>query len=248
MVLVEVSVEGVVGLRAAERGGAARIELASSLIEGGTTPSHGALERARAGCALALVALIRPRGGDFLYGPEERAVMRADVLAAKELGLEGVALGCLTAEGEVDEAATGELVELARPLQVVFHRAFDLVRDPRATLETLIRLGLDRVLSSGQERTALAGIPCLRGLVEQARGRIALVAAGGVRAENAPAIVAGTGVRELHLSGGARVESAMRHRNPRPRLAGAARAPEEYARWETDEELVRAVVRSLAGA
>ncbi len=245
MVAVEVSVESVEGACAAERAGAARVELCSGASEGGLTASPGAQQRARERCRLELVSLIRPRGGDFLYTDEERAVMRADVLAAREVGLDGVALGCLDESGDVDLRALAELVDLARPLTLTFHRAFDLVRDPRAALEVLIDLGIDRVLTSGRERTALEGLAGLRALVELARDRIEVVAAGGVREGNARAIAAGAGVRSVHLAPRLRVESSLRHRNTRPRLASSD-AAEPYARWETDESAVRAVVRELA--
>lgn len=220
----EVCVEGVEGALAAERGGADRVELCAGLAEGGTTPSLGALERARSALTLPLVALVRPRAGNFVYTEEELAVQRRDVLAAKELDLHGVALGVLTAAGEIDVARTAELVELARPLRVTFHRAFDEVREPLRALETLVELGIERVLTSGGAPNAPAGSAMLRALIERAQQRITVLAGGGVRAHNVLELVRATGVREVHGSA--------------YRLVDGARVPDEAA--------VRAVVRALA--
>jgi copper homeostasis protein len=235
MVTVEICVESVAGVRAAREGGAQRVELCCALGEGGLTPSAGALAAAVAVGGIEVVVLVRPRGGDFLYSAEEFALVERDVEHARELGAQGVAVGCLDAEGRVDAERLARLVARARPLAVCFHRAFDLVREPERELETLVALGVKRVLSAGGARTAL---------VRAARGRLAVVAAGGVRPENAPALVRECGLAEVHLSAAARVESAMRFRNAAPRL-GSARAPEEYAHWDTDAGRVRALVAAL---
>jgi len=241
---VEVCVEGAPGVAAAARAGAARAELCAALGEGGTSASHGALVRARRVSGIALTALVRPRAGDFLYSDEELAVMAEDVEAARALGLAGVALGCLTAEGAVDEERTAALCARARPLELTFHRAFDHARDPGEALEALVRLGFARVLSSGGAESAWKGRAELARLVRQAAGRLTIVAAGGVRAEHARALVEASGVRALHLSASTRRESAMRHRTPHPSL-GAARASESYAHWDTDEARVRALFDAL---
>ncbi len=241
-VAVEVCVESLAGLRAARAAGARRVELCSGLDVGGLTPSRGLLEACLAEGGIEVVVLLRPRGGDFLYAPDELAVLERDLDAARAAGAAGVALGCLTPDGDVDAAATARLVARARPLPVTFHRAFDLVRAPERALETLVGLGLARVLSSGQAATAFEGRTALAALVREARGRLTVIAGGGVRAENARALVAASGVRELHLSGAVRRASAMRHRNAAVRLG---RAGEEYERWETDEAAVRALVQAL---
>ena len=237
---VEICVDSVQGCRAAAEGGAARVELCSAMSEGGTTPSAGLLAEACAG-GIEVVVLVRPRAGDFLYGEDELAVMRRDIRAAKAAGARGVALGVLTADGDVDGARTAELVALARPLQVCFHRAFDAARDLRAALDLLLELGIDRVLSSGGAARAEDGLPLLAELVRHAGERLSVVPAGGVRAHNAAAILRASGARELHLSARASHPSPMRHRNPALRL-GAGTAPDEYERMSTDVELVRAVV------
>ena len=134
MVQVEICIDSVVGAVAAERGGADRVELCANLFEGGVTPSAGCIRVTREQCALKLHVIIRPRGGDFLYSDAEFAVMREDVRVAKELGADGVVLGLLTAAGEIDASRTRELIALARPLSVTFHRAFDVCRDPAAAV------------------------------------------------------------------------------------------------------------------
>lgn len=241
-VRVEVCVEGVEGLRAARAAGAQRVELCCALATGGLTPSLAQLEACLAEGGIEVGVLARPRGGDFLYSAAEFAVLEREVEQARAAGAAGVALGCLTAEGEIEAARCARLIERARPLAVTFHRAFDLVREPGRALETLIALGVTRVLSSGQGPSAFEGRARLAELVRQARGRVALVAAGGVRAEHARALVRASGVRELHLSAARRAPSAMRFQNPSVRLG---RAGEEYELWRTDEDQVRALVRAL---
>src|SRR5215831_13150816 len=148
---IEICVDSVAGASAAERGGADRVELCDNLLEGGTTPSAGCIKVVRQGLKIGLQVIIRPRGGDFLYTEHELAVMREDIRIAKDLGANGVVLGCLTSNGAIDRDRTAELIALARPLNVTFHRAFDMCRDPHQALENLVTLGMDRVLTSGQE-------------------------------------------------------------------------------------------------
>jgi len=245
MALLELCVEGLEDVRVARAAGVARVELAAALVEGGLTPGPGLLERAAAEPGIECVALLRPRGGDFLYSPAEFEVLRADLEALRGLGLAGVALGCLTAEGEVDEERTRELVERARPLKVTFHRAFDGVRDPRAALESLLRLGVDRVLTSGQAASALEGAPRLAQLVDQARGRIEVIAAGGVRPANVRQVLARSGVPAVHCALMRRLPSAMRSAREAPSLASGGRTVEAFDRWETDPEALGALLAGL---
>src|SRR5258707_1299456 len=156
--LVEICVDSAVGAFAAERGGADRVELCDNLMEGGTTPSGGCIKVARRGLKIGLQVIIRPRGGDFLYNTQELDVMREDIRMAKDLGADGVVLGCLTSEGDIDRARTEELIRLARPLNVTFHRAFDMCREPQQALDHLIEVGANRVLTSGQEASCVEGL------------------------------------------------------------------------------------------
>src|SRR5690349_2336120 len=171
-ITIEVCVDSVESAMAAERGGADRVELCDNLLEGGTTPSAGTIKVARQQLKIGLQVIIRPRGGDFLYNDHEIDVMKEDIRTAKELGANGVVIGCLTAEGDIDRDLTRQLLELARPMNVTFHRAFDMCRDPQRGLEDLVALGADRVLTSGQEASCLEGLELLAALQKQAAGRI----------------------------------------------------------------------------
>lgn len=247
MMRVEICVDSVESALAAERGGADRVELCDNLFEGGTTPSAGCIRVARQRLKLGLQVMIRPRGGDFLYSETEFEVMREDVAVAKELGADGVVFGLLTATGDIDEARTAELIALARPMNVTFHRAFDVCRDAAAGLEALVRLGVDRVLTSGQEASCVEGLEMLAALQRQAGDRIIVLAGGGLTPRNVGRVVASTGVAEVHLSARSTIESGMQYRNPRVPMGGTLRPP-EFSRKATDEAQVRAVVAGFASA
>lgn len=244
--MVEVCVESLAGVRVARTAGAERVELCTALGEGGLTPSAGLVEASVALGGIEVVVLARPRGGDFLYDDEEFAVLEREVAFARERGAAGVALGVLTRDGAPDVARCERLVARARPLAVTFHRAFDHVREPLSALEQLIELGIERVLTSGQAASAPAGSERLAALVGAARGRIQVIAAGGVRPENVSALCAATGVPAVHFSASRAAPSAMDHRNPEVRLAAAGTMDEAW-RPEVDVERVHAVLASLRG-
>ena len=241
---VEICVDSPAGAFAAERGGADRVELCDNLLEGGTTPSAGSIAVARRGLKIGLQVIIRPRGGDFLYNEEEMAVMREDIRVAREAKADGVVIGCLTPEGEIDVERIRELMTLARPMNVTFHRAFDMCQDPRKGLEELIALGIDRVLTSGQEASCIEGIELLAELQRQAKGRIIIMPGGGLTLRNIRKVAELTGVTEVHLSARSSVESGMTHRNTRVFMGGALRPP-EYSWKTTDEEMVRSLMQAL---
>lgn len=186
-----------------EREGAGRIELCGWEAEGGTSPSVALIKETCSRLKIPVFAFIRPRGGDYVYSDAELDGVIREIAAAKGSGAAGIVAGVLRRDGSVDEAATARLVAAARPLPFTFHRAFDEVPDPTAALDALIRLGVDRVLTAGGRGTAEEGIPVLRDLVAHAKGRIAILAGGGVRAHNVAAIVRDTGVREVHAKSGA---------------------------------------------
>lgn len=242
-VRVEVCVDSVPSAVAAQEGGAHRVELCDNLLEGGTTPSAGAVEVARRRLAIGLQVIVRPRGGDFCYSDLDYDVMRRDVALAKDLGADGVVIGILTDEGRVDLERTRGLVELARPLSVTFHRAFDMTRDAREALEDLAGLGIDRVLTTGQEDSIWDGLDLVAELVKRAGDRI-VVMPGGCHDRNVRAVVARTGAREVHVVGARTVESRMRHRNLRCFMGGVLR-PSEYSRDETDPRRIRAIVDAV---
>jgi copper homeostasis protein len=242
--LLEVCVDSPEAALAAQAGGAQRVELCSALGEGGLTPSLGAIELARAGLAIELFVLIRPRAGDFLYSAAELAVARRDIELCAQAGARGVVLGVLRRDGTIDRERTAALIECARPLAVSFHRAFDLTREPERALEELIELGVERVLTSGAERTALEGAALLRRLVERAGERIIVMPGGGIRASNVRELVRRTGARELHFTARAEMASPMEFHNPRCAM-GSKASQGEYELRPTDPELVRSIRAAL---
>lgn len=244
-VLVEACVDSVESASAAERGGAGRIELCADLHDAGTTPSAGMIEACAARVAIPVFVIVRPRGGDFIVSEDELDVMRRDVRRARDLGARGVVIGALTPSGEIDVATTGALIEEARGLPVTFHRAFDQTRDLARSLDTLIALGVARVLTSGGAATALEGAETIAALVRQGGERIVVMAGGGVRGSHASELVARTLAREVHVRGTRVIEGASTFFNERVRLRKPLPA-DELAREETDEHRIRAFVEAVA--
>lgn len=212
-ILIEACVETEEDARRAEAAGADRIELSAALEVGGVTPSIGLLERVVAAVALPVVALVRPRVGDFVHDAGESAAIRRDVAALRAAGAAGVAVGGLDATGGLDVALLRACAAEAEGIELVCHRAFDVARDREAALATLLELGFDRVLTSGGAATAEAGAASLARLVQRSAGAIVVLVAGGVGPGNAAAICAATGCVELHGSfrgdeGGSRASDA----------------------------------------
>ena len=193
----------------AQRAGADRIEFCSGPEEGGVTPSAGLIRMAREKLRIPLYPIIRPREGDFLYSEEEFEVMLRDVAWCREIGCDGVVIGILLADGSVDLARCAKLVETAYPLGVTFHRAFDRARDPFVALETVIGIGCERILTSGQRPVAMEGVELLRELVREADERIVIMPGSGVRASNIAELAAQTGAVEFHTSARVAQPSAM---------------------------------------
>ena len=241
--ICEICVDSVAGVRAAKACGAARVELCASLLEGGITPSRGTIRQARTVCGIGLNVIIRPRGGDFLFDDDEFAAMEADIETAKAEGADGVVIGQLAADGRIDVARTRDLMARARPLAVTFHRAFDMTPDPLEALETLVELGIDRVLTSGQEASVLEGLPLIRELVEKAGQRIIVMPGGGITARNAERIVAAARPREMHFAALELAEGGMRFRRPHVFMGGELRPP-EYERLVTSANTIRAVMKN----
>lgn len=246
-VIVEACVDSVESARAAEAGGAGRIELSANLYEGGTSPSPGLMALTRERVKIPIHVLVRPRGGDFMYDEDEVRVMLGDIAFAKAVGVDGIVLGALFADGSVDDRSTRVLVEAARPLSVAFHRAFDLVRDPFEALDTLVALGVDRVLTSGGAATALEGLETLAALAWRSEGRSTITAAGGITEHNVGRIIAEAGVHEVHVRASKRRDSEMRFRREGVTL-GKSYVPDEYARVVTTADLVKMVVSASVEA
>jgi len=196
--LLEVCVDSVESAIAAQEGGAARVELCDNLLEDGTTPSAGMIEIARQYLRIGLHVMIRPRGGDFCYSDIEFEVLKKDILIAKQFGADGVVFGLLKPDHTVDLERARFLVQLARPLRVTFHRAFDLAADSLRALEEVISLGIDRILTSGRAKTALAGLSLITRLVQAAAGRVIIMPGSGITPQNIRTILAASGATEIH--------------------------------------------------
>jgi copper homeostasis protein len=200
--VLEICVESVDHAIAAERGGAHRIELCSDLSSGGITPSAGFMQTARRQVRIPIHILIRPRPGDFCYSDHEIQIMRNDILAARQFGMDGVVLGILRPNAHVDVERTRSLVELAHPLPVTFHRAFDASPDLEGSLEDVIQTRASRILTSGGQPRAIDALPTLTRLIEKAKGRILVMPGGGINSENVVRVVQATLAEEVHSSAG----------------------------------------------
>ena len=228
----------------ARRTGVTRIELCAAPFEGGTTPSAGLIRYARSLPGLRLSVMIRPRGGDFCYTDAETALMAEEIRFARACGADGVVLGVLTPDGEVDETRTAQLVREAEGMEVTFHRAFDMTRDPFRALEDAVSLGCRTILSSGQAANAALGAPLLAELNGQAAGRIDLMAGCGVKRTNIAGIAAQTGITTFHTTGRkGSVDSGMRYR--KEGVSMGLPSLSEYELWLTDEAEFRACAETV---
>jgi copper homeostasis protein len=232
--LLEIAASSLASALAAQEGGADRIELCADLSEGGTTPSYGTIAVARERLRIPLYVLIRPRTGDFHYAPGDVEVMLRDIENCVGLGCDGIVIGALDQAGDVDEAICRELITAAGSLGVTFHRAFDAARDQAAALEAIVRLGCERVLTSGGEADALSGATRIAGFVKQAASRVKVMAGAGITAGNIAEVARRSNADELHGSGRAVQVSPSMHRNPS--LRGL-----DPDWWETDVGKVRAM-------
>ena len=240
--ILEVCASDIDSAAAAQAGGAERIELCSALSEGGITPSFGlAVHAMRLG--MRVHALIRPRGGDFLYNEAEVDTMVADIEALRGLGVHGVVIGALTAEGDIDMPACRRMAEAAKGMSITFHRAFDRCRCPHEALEQIIELGCNRLLTSGQAPTALQGAELIASLVRQAAGRIVVMPGCGVTAHNAAQILKLTGADEIHASASGNVASKMKF--ARSTVYMGAKDANEDVRKVTDAKAVRAILDAI---
>lgn len=235
----------------AAQAGVQRIELCSALGEGGLTPSEGLIRLALKSGIPSVNVLIRPRGGDFLYSQAEVAVMECDIRRAIELGASGVVIGALTADGRIDRDIMERLISTARDAgqgktEIIFHRAFDRTRDTDLTesVQTLVSLGVDRLLTSGLSADAVAGIPVLKELVSLAQGMMKIMAGCGVNAENALIILENSGVDALHASASDMIESDMIYNNPAVKMGDAS--GDDNSRRSTSASKVRGLMETLA--
>lgn len=241
---IEICTNSVESVRAALKAGADRIELCAGMPEGGTTPSYGEMSLVRELMPSGMHVIIRPRGGDFLYSMEECEVMLRDIEMAQRIGVDGVVIGCLTADGEVDVDKMRLLIDAAGDMSITFHRAFDMCKDPFKALEAIERLGCNRILTSGQKGSAEEGIPLLKKLVEKA-DQVIIMPGCGVNAANIRKIAAETGANEFHLSARISVESDMLYRNPQVSMGGTVQVA-EYGRDVTSADKIREAILALS--
>ena len=242
--LIEICLEDVKSVLAAQEGGADRVELCSDLFEGGLTPSLGTVLTAKKLAQIPINCMIRPRGGDFCYSDLEFQAMKEDILAFKQAGVNGIVFGILTPEGDVDMERSREVIKLARPLSVTFHRAFDMTRDPYKALEDLIELGVDRVLTSGQEASVPEGADLLADLVKKADGRIIVMPGCGISERNFPKIHAKINASEYHVHLPAEERSLMKFHPGHIYMGGLLRQS-EFTVTHTDAARVQARVEKL---
>jgi copper homeostasis protein len=240
---VEVCAGSLQSVIEAEKGGASRVELCDNLFEGGTTPSAAMIELASKAVKIPVYVMIRPRGGDFLYSDVEFEIMKRDIPLAKRYGAAGVVFGLLLPDGAVDERRTEILVAIASDfgMDATFHRAFDMTANPYQALESVIKTGCERILTSGGENKAIDGKLLIKELVAAAAGRISIMAGSGVNPANVTDLIEYTGITEVHISGKHRVAGGMIYRNPKINMGGLPGIP-EYEIDVTNAETVRKVV------
>ena len=241
--ILEVCIDSVESAIAAERGGAERVELCGDLLEGGITPSAGLIASVRRHVAIGLYVMIRPRGGDFCYSELEFEVMQEEIRQARQQGADGIVLGLLDEQACIDVARTRQLVELARPLPVTFHRAIDMTPDLDAAQEDAIATGAARILTSGGAPNVTLGMSQIARMVKSAKGRIPIMPGSGVSLENLAELAAATGATEYHSSVRSAFPSPVRFR--KEGMAMGYAEDREYTRYAVQEERVRALVQAL---
>jgi len=241
---LEICVDSVQSATVARDAGASRVELCANLPEGGTTPSFGTITLARKYLNIELNVLIRPRAGDFLCSEIEFETMRKDIEGCRNAGVDGIVIGILKPDGTVDTGRTSELVELSHPMQVTFHRAFDMCADPHAGLEEIIKSGAARILTSGQKNSAEEGASLIRALVKQSGDRIIIMPGSGINEGNIETIARITQAREFHLSARKPVESEMSFRMEGITM-GNSPGYDEYTRKVADSGKIQNIIRIL---
>lgn len=224
---------------AAQEGGAIRVELCDNLAEGGTTPSYAQIAMAKKMLQIKVYPIIRPRGGDFLYTQLEFELMKEDIKICKSLKCDGVVIGILKADGSIDKERCKALVELASPMGVTFHRAFDMSNDFEKALEDIIEIGCERVLSSGGESSALKGAATLAKLIEQSAGRIIVMPGAGISKTNITELIKTTDAIEFHASARHTSSSEMQFKNQKLSMGAAA---DEFSHDLTDSQLVKELI------
>ncbi len=243
--LLEVCANSVASAIAAEKGGAKRVELCAGISEGGTTPSIGEIKAARKHLNIDIHVIIRPRGGDFLYSSLELDIMKQDILACKQFGIDGVVFGLLHPDGSIDKVLNKELVELAYPMKTTFHRAFDMCKDPYKSLEDIIELGFDILLTSGMKNKAIDGVDIIKELILKANNRIVIMPGSGIDEAKIKDIAQKTGATNFHVSVRKKVDGSMEFRKHDINM-GSVSDISEYETKITDEFRVKRIVDILS--
>lgn len=240
--IIEIAVFSLESAILAHNAGAHRIELCCAPAEGGLTPSAATMRLARKYIKIPIHVMIRPREGDFCYSEKEFEAMLLDITAAKIVGLEGVVAGILNPDGTVDEERTAILVDTAFPMNVTFHRAFDMARDQDEALETIINTGCSRILTSGGQQTAPQGIKKLTDLVIKAGDRISIMPGSGINLNNIKDLAETTGAKEVHLSARSYVPSQMNYKQQIVTMGGTVTIP-DYELMMPDDKVIKAIVK-----
>jgi len=244
MALLEICLDSLDSAQAAKDGGADRIELCGNLMEGGTTPSLGLVE-ACVDMGVDVRAMVRPRGADFLYSSAEMDLMLREIDLLKPTGVKGIVIGLLTAEGKIDAVQTQRLIARIRPLEVTFHRAFDVCRDPFEALDTLLELGVDILLTSGQAPSAMEGAELIGELVSRVGHDMTIMPGGGINAQNLATMREKTGARAFHTTARAWTESGMLYR--KEGIPMGAEGTEEFRRKVAHTDSIMALKSILNG-
>jgi copper homeostasis protein len=242
---LEICVDSVESAINAQEAGADRVELCDNLVEGGTTPGFGTIVAARNNLTIGMNVIIRPRGGDFLYNDLEYDIMRRDIEVCGENGADGIVIGILRRDGSIDMERTSRLIQLAQPMSVTFHRAFDMCSDAEKGLEDIISSGADRLLTSGQRNTVTEGIELIQNLVNQAKNRIIIMPGGGINLSNIASIATRTGAKEFHLTGRKVIDSEMIFTRDGISMGGYP-GISEFSRKVADREIIKKVKDILA--
>jgi copper homeostasis protein len=240
MVKIEVVVYSLESAFATQSGGADRIELCDNLSEGGTTPSIGIINTVKQNLNIPVHIMIRPRGGDFLYSSHEFEAMKTDIEYCKKLKVDGVVFGILNADAGIDKNRCMELVMLAKPMSVTFHRAFDMCRNFSQALEDIIDCGFNRILTSGGKQNAIDGTDQIASLIGQAGNRIIIMPGGGVRKENILELYKKSGAKEFHVSARKNILSSMQYHNTEIKM-GSSLSTDEYSAITTDSNMIREI-------
>ena len=228
----------------AEKAGANRIELCDNYSEGGTTPSYAAIQKTIRILNIPVNVIVRPRGGDFLYSDTEYEIIREDILQIKKLNANGIVIGFLLPDGEIDVERTKEIVELAYPMEVTFHRAFDMSKDLISSMEILRKIGIKRILTSGGFNTALEGLKMLKKLVDKSDGKIIIMPGSGVNEINLQELMIHTEAIEFHSSAKMFENTGMKYFNKNISMGGVD-AVDEYKIISVDENKIRSMIKII---